>query len=264
MTDQKNAHADAVVAASIGNGNKGGGSKNLSAAHGSDPEKEKLAAQVVETFTGCCTKLKELKKDIEQIRQWFKDLKGSQTLAGCRSFKEFCEKRLNRTEQAVYAMLGDYGKKKTTSDGSSKKKATNPPLKPQTISPEDQDRLVTAANAARRYFEAEEQGDAAKAEDAKKEFEAISTLDPIKSTIFGDQPNYKYLLIDLLADMEALGSRLPVTLTCKCAAIRKRMGIADPGFRLDIPNPYAAPGEQKRRIGTAAGERLLRTGSAIA
>jgi hypothetical protein len=58
-----------------------------------------------------CVKLKALKPQIVEVQADFKKLKGSQTIFGCRSFKEFCEQKLGRTEQAVYAMLGDYSKK---------------------------------------------------------------------------------------------------------------------------------------------------------
>lgn len=82
-------------------------SKKLSPSEVTDPAMERVAERVADVFATCCAKLKELRPEIEKIQGWFKDNNGK-TLAGCHSFKEFCEKKLNRTEQAVYAMLGKY------------------------------------------------------------------------------------------------------------------------------------------------------------
>jgi uncharacterized protein (DUF3084 family) len=81
-------------------------------------EAEKRAQQLVDEFAPLCVKLKALKPQIEKVQADFKKLKGSQMILGCGSFKHFCEKKLDRTEQAVYAMLGDYSnKQKSKKDG---------------------------------------------------------------------------------------------------------------------------------------------------
>lgn len=90
-------------------------SKNLSPTNPpkqGQQEMEKIAAMVIDTFAEYCKKLKDLKPEVNRIQWWFKhQIKAPSTLAGCGSFKEFCEKKLHRTEQAVYAMLGDYTEK---------------------------------------------------------------------------------------------------------------------------------------------------------
>ena len=227
------------------NDNKNTDSRNLSPANTADPKMEKLAARVVKVFTACCTKLKELKPEIEQIRDWFLSQPGSKTLAGCRSFKEFCETKLNRTEQAVYAMLGDYSAKSKKAGGTgSKKKSQQSTSGQSSLSHEDEVRLRTGANAAVRYFEGQEAGDSDKADEAKKEFMAISKMDSIHSIISGDQPNYRLLLIDLLSEVAKVGDRLPVPLTRMCQAIRNRLGIDDASFGLtpeDRGTPNSVP-----------------------
>ncbi len=100
------------------------------------------------------------------------------------------------------------------------------------LSPEDEDCLRTGVSAARRYFEAQEAGKSDEAEEAKQEFLVISKMDSVNSQISGDRPNYKFLLIDLLSQVEKVGDRLPVALTRMCHEIRKRLGIDDASFGL--------------------------------
>jgi len=197
---------------------------------------EELAVLVEAEFNGYCQKLRDLKPQVEAVREAFKTLTGSKTIAGCRSFPEFCEKKLHRTKQAVYAMLGDYSKK-PKNDGQSKGKK-NVPQQTAThhalgLADEDVERMRTGCNAAVRHFEAESRGDQTEAEKAKQEFLAISKAESLKPVIFGDQPNYKMLVIDLLSEVEKVGEKLPVSLTRKCQAIRKRLGIDDGSFGLE-------------------------------
>jgi hypothetical protein len=197
---------------------------------------EELAVLVEAEFNGHCQKLRDLKPHVEAVREAFKTLTGSKTIAGCRSFPEFCEKKLHRTKQAVYSMLGDYSKK-PKNDGQSKGKK-NMPERTAThhtlaLADEDVECMRTGCNAAVRHFGAESRGDETEAEKAKQEFLAISKAESLKSTIFGDQPNYKMLLIDLLSEVEKVGEKLPVSLTRKCQGIRKRLGIDDASFGLE-------------------------------
>jgi hypothetical protein len=196
---------------------------------------EQLAVLVEQQFSEQCQKLRDLKPQIEAVREAFKTLTGSKTIAGCRSFPEFCEKKLHRTKQAVYAMLGDYSKKtKNEGQPTGKKNVPEQAATHQTLALADEDveRMRTGCNAAVRHFEAKAKGDEDTAEKAKQEFLAISKAESLKSVIFGDEPNYKMLLIDLLSDVEKVGDKLPVPLTRKCQAIRKRLGIDDASFGL--------------------------------
>jgi len=76
-------------------------------------DRERFVQEVVIYFTTWHKKLKELKPQIEQVRELFaQHVRGSVTLCGCGSFKEFCLTKLGvKTEQAVYAMLGNYSEK---------------------------------------------------------------------------------------------------------------------------------------------------------
>jgi hypothetical protein len=69
---------------------------------------ERLAVQVVRDFATVCAKLKDVRQPIETIQSWFRSHpRGSTSLLGCATFKEFCEKKLHRHESTVYRMLGN-------------------------------------------------------------------------------------------------------------------------------------------------------------
>jgi hypothetical protein len=126
-------------------------------------------------------------------------------------------------------MLGDYRKGKK--DGDEKPKPHKPEPHPNlNLSSEDVERMRTGLNAAVRHFEAEATGDETKAEEAKQEFLGIAEAESLKSTIFGDQPNYKLLLVQLLGMIEQVGDKVPMMLITHCRAIRKRIGIDDVSF----------------------------------
>jgi len=133
-------------------------------------------------------------------------------------------------------MLGDYSEKSKKAGQPSDKKKSTPQQaaghQTLALAEEDVERMRTGCNAAVRYFDAEAKGHKEEAEKAKQEFLAISKAEALKSKIFGDQPNYKMLLIDLLSDVEKVGDKLPVALTRKCQAIRTRLGIDDASFGL--------------------------------
>jgi len=75
-------------------------------------EMEKLAVQTALEFRACSRELRALRPKIQHIKDYFaSSVRGSVTLAGCSSFKEYCERKLGRTRQAVYAMLGAYPQK---------------------------------------------------------------------------------------------------------------------------------------------------------
>ncbi len=145
---------------------------------------ERLAEEVTTQFSTVCVKLKELRPKIEQIRSYFQEnIRGSVTLSGCRSFREFCERRLHRREQTVYRLLSSDTNKKT-------QKKTRVPKVPTahhkpTFSHKDFERLRSACFAAVRFFDAEDSGEKMKAAKAKAEFFAIVRTGTIKPLLFG-------------------------------------------------------------------------------
>ena len=207
-------------------------------------EAEERAQKLVDEFAPLCAKLKDLKPEIEKVKADFKKVKGSQTILGCRHFKEFCEKKLNRKEQTVYAMLGDYSQK-PKKGGSPRSKPDNSAAHPSlTLSDEDVERMRTGLNAVARARAAEAVGDKAKSDEAWQEYEAISQAESLKSVIFGDQPSYKLLLVQLLGVIEQVGDKVPMMLINHCRAIRKRIGIDDASFGLETADrkpPHSAP-----------------------
>lgn len=67
---------------------------------------ENLASRIlIQLDAAICVKLKELKGDLEELRVHFKKLKGRDRIAGCRTWAEFCENKLHRTDRAVRKML---------------------------------------------------------------------------------------------------------------------------------------------------------------
>src|SRR5208337_3688866 len=129
-------------------------------------EAEKRAQQLVDEFAPLCVKLKTLKPQIVVVQADFRKIKGSQTILGLRSFKEFCSKKLSCTEQGVYAMLGDYyTKQKAKKERDSQKPASHQKL---ALADEDVERMRTGCNAAVKHFEAAAKGDKAEAEKAKE------------------------------------------------------------------------------------------------
>ena len=70
------------------------------------PQAEKLARQVLEELDqAVCVKLRQLKPKLERLRAHFKTKGGTEQIAGCKTWKEFCKKKLNRTDRAVRKLL---------------------------------------------------------------------------------------------------------------------------------------------------------------
>lgn len=72
----------------------------------SPSQAEKLALQVLkELDQTVCVKLRQLKPKLEKLRAHFKTKAGKEQIAGCKTWKEFCNKKLNRTDRAVRKLL---------------------------------------------------------------------------------------------------------------------------------------------------------------
>lgn len=138
---------------------------------------EELALKLERDFAPLCTKLRDLRPDVEKMRRMFKELCRARavTIAGCRNFGEFCEKKLGRQRQTVYEMLGDYKQKPKT----------------------------------------------------KK----VGSI---------DHPGYRQLLVDLLAEIERVGDRCPLSLTLMCRTISELLAQRDRPMDLDQVGREAA------------------------
>jgi hypothetical protein len=66
---------------------------------------ENLARRIMARMASMTAKLKDLEDDIRQLWIEFDNLKAGETILGCATKKEFCEKKLHRTPQAVRYML---------------------------------------------------------------------------------------------------------------------------------------------------------------
>jgi hypothetical protein len=75
------------------------------------------AAFVTSAMGSLTAKLRELKPRIEELRGDFWRLKGNQTIAGCKTWTEFCQRKLHRTASAVRKLLATGGRKQQKSAG---------------------------------------------------------------------------------------------------------------------------------------------------
>jgi len=60
--------------------------------------------------TVLCVKLRELKDDLVKLRDHFKDPKVKKPIARCKTWAEFCENQLRRTDRAVRNLLNERAK----------------------------------------------------------------------------------------------------------------------------------------------------------
>jgi hypothetical protein len=192
---------------------------------------EQRATKLVANWTEGLRKLRDLEPEIRWVQEEFRKLLGSETILGCRDFKSFCTTHLKRTEQAVYAMLGDYTAKATTRKGAA-------PAQSQTSSgastlPTDSiESLREAAEVAGEAFAAMKQGDMATAEKMASEFDAIKDAHKPSSPMFDLQQ--REMLAEFISANLDLYSRIENGLTdgisikdlqTHVAALRKRFAL---------------------------------------
>jgi hypothetical protein len=86
------------------------GSTKLTSSAASIAEREKLAETVKklieEAFSPCFKKLTESRLLITELRQHFMKLKLGETIAGCRTWTEYCAKVLRRSDRRVRQIMG--------------------------------------------------------------------------------------------------------------------------------------------------------------
>jgi len=86
------------------------GSTKLSAQSSVQREKlankvEKLVEEVFNMYDSSLKKLSELRPMIGQLRQQFMELKQGETIARCRTWTQFCQKVLHRTDRRIRQIL---------------------------------------------------------------------------------------------------------------------------------------------------------------
>jgi hypothetical protein len=184
-------------------------------------EAEELAGKLEREFAPMCTKLKSLKPEVEKMQAMFKELcKGSVTIAECRNFGEFCEKKLGRKRQTVYEMLGDYKKNRNENGHASDGKGVGDANAPVQRGNRDKlkqelaeakanvERLLPVGHAAGKFVEALKSGDQAKKEEAIKELQFTIEATPQTGLNANDQPNTELMLYNLLAEIQRVGDRI--------------------------------------------------------
>ena len=183
-------------------------------------EAEGLATKLEQEFAPVCVKLKSLKPEVEMMQAMFKVLcKGSVTIAGCRNFGEFCEKKLGRQRQTVYEMLGSYKAKQKMSGNPANGERQTQGKAPARSGNRDQlkvlaetkakvERLLPIGQAAAKFVEALKSGDEDKKEEAIKELQFTIDAPPQSGLNANDQPNTAPMLHELLAEIERVGDRI--------------------------------------------------------
>jgi hypothetical protein len=69
------------------------------------PDREALAQSIVNGIECLSTKLRTIKRDINRLWKEFDVLPKGETILGCATKKEFCEKRLHRTPRTIQYLL---------------------------------------------------------------------------------------------------------------------------------------------------------------
>jgi len=194
---------------------------------------EKFATETVSTWHGQLAKLKELAPAIDRIEKYFSDhVRGSVTLLGCSSFKDFCEKRLKRHRNTVYEMLRDYKTKKdgkAGDTGKGKGGSNRGTLKQELAQAKaDVQRLLPVGQAAGKLAEAAKAGNQAKKAEAEKELLFAVEAEPPTGLNAGDEPNTAMMLHELLAEIQRVGDRIftvAPTLVRMHGAMVKRLNL---------------------------------------
>jgi hypothetical protein len=106
---------------------------------------EKIAKQILADLDQVfCVKLKELKRELLQVREYF-HTEGHSNILGCETWAAFCEEKLHRTKQAVNKML------KEEHEPSGKKVSTTK-SEPEEEQEEDWETAKSAAKKKVRHF----------------------------------------------------------------------------------------------------------------
>ena len=127
---------------------------------------EELASRILnELEDAVCIKLKELKDDLKILRTHFKNLKRGDSIAGCKTWAQFCSRKLHRTDRAVRKLLEQRAEKSSaepegenSSDGLRQKElqirqsATNGEKPDRTIDDVDAENLEAATRRTLAYF----------------------------------------------------------------------------------------------------------------
>ena len=178
-------------------------------------EMEEFAKKTVSAWETQLAKLKELAPAIDRIERYFSEhVRGSVTLLGCSSFKEFCEKRLKRHRNSVYEMLRNYkaekdGKAGQVTKGKGKGGSNRVTLKQELAQAKaDVKRLLPVGQAAGKLAEATKAGNQAKKAEAEKELLFAVEAAPPTGLNAGDQPNTALMLHELLAEIQRIGDRI--------------------------------------------------------
>jgi hypothetical protein len=93
---------------------------------------EMRARRILSRIDSISAKLKTLEDDIRALWLDFDNLKAGETILGCATKKEFCEKKLHRTPRAIQYMLAGGNPNNTRSEIISPIEASRPPQTPIT------------------------------------------------------------------------------------------------------------------------------------
>jgi hypothetical protein len=156
---------------------------------------EERARKVVAKFGVVCATLKEMKPEVDAIKEFFNARpRNTVEVLGCKSFRDFCLDRLHRNESTVYKMLrGDEKKEKEPKKRVPKKREREEDHIPR-------EAVVRMRQAIDKVNEARNAKSKDEADAAWKEYDEIAAAQPLVSTINGgsEEPDYRRLTATLL------------------------------------------------------------------
>jgi hypothetical protein len=163
-----------------------------------DRDLEQQAIWVEKEMAGVRYKLREMSPVLPRIREHFHQLAGSKKFRGCSGWEEYCDKKLHVTAAAV-RMMEMRLKGKPVQKPEKKKRPTKSQHEyEQNLTEEDVMFMRTGLYEAMAAREAQGKSAWKDAEAHWVEFDKIAKAPRLMSTLVGDQPNYKVMLIDLV------------------------------------------------------------------
>lgn len=111
-------------------------------------EGERLAASILQGLDGAwCRKLREMKAELEQLREIFRQAKGRK-ISNCKTWEQFCTLKLHRTASAVRKLLAEPPE---AAEGK-QKSAGKTPAVVHTLGTHSAERYTILSNQVSAYF----------------------------------------------------------------------------------------------------------------
>jgi hypothetical protein len=155
---------------------------------------QERARKVVARFGVVCATLKEMKPEVDAIKEFFNARpRNTVEVLGCHSFRDFCLDRLHRNESTVYKMLRGDEKQEEPKKRVPKKREREEDHIPR-------EAVIRMRTAIEKVNEARNAKTKDESDAAWKAYDEIAAAQPLVSTINGgsEEPDYRRLTATLL------------------------------------------------------------------